>query len=137
MKVTKVFKFDAAHFLKKEGVPESVFGKCSQLHGHTWSLHVTVEGTVDPVTGMVIDFRELAKIVKENVIDVLDHTLLNDRIELPTAENILMWITEQLKGKLPSGIKLSSLTLYETPDSYASIDFPGEVAYFFINSTKL
>jgi len=124
VQVTKVFRFDAAHFLKKEGVPEPVFGKCSQLHGHTWTLYVTVEGAADPNTGMVIDFRELAKIVKESVVDVLDHKLLNDLIELPTCENIIVWISKQLCGAFPSGVVLRRLTLYETPDSYASVEFP-------------
>jgi len=68
---------------------------------------------------MVINFSDLSRIVKENVIEVLDHKYLNDFIVLPTCENILTDIWNILKPKL-SG--LEELKLYETPTAYAIYD---------------
>jgi 6-pyruvoyltetrahydropterin/6-carboxytetrahydropterin synthase len=66
---------------------------------------------------MVIDFKEMKKIVKEEVIDLLDHKYLNDVIEIPTAENMVRFIVEKLKK--PFGPHLVRVRVYETPDSYA------------------
>jgi len=89
MKVTKEFDFDSAHFLP------NYYGKCERMHGHTYKLQVSVEGPVGE-NGLVIDFVILKKIVKENVLNKLDHQLLNDIIEAPSAENVTLWIWEQL-----------------------------------------
>jgi len=107
MIITKIFRFDSAHKLK------DYVGACANLHGHTYELHVSVKSEVDG-KGFVMDFKELKTIVKERVVDKLDHTLINDIIEQPTAENIVIWIWGQLKSKLP----LYEIRLYETPDSY-------------------
>ncbi len=90
LKVSKHFDFEAAHFLPH------YHGKCERLHGHSYKLIVTVEGEVDPHSGMVIDFVILKKIVKERIIEKLDHYLLNDFMENPTAENTVVWMWEQL-----------------------------------------
>jgi len=123
MTVTKSFEFDGAHKLGNSGWSEEknreVFGKCCNLHGHRWTLYVTVKGFIDVDTGMVINFSDLSRIVKENVIEVLDHKYLNDFIVLPTCENILTDIWNILKPKL-SG--LEELKLYETPTAYAIYD---------------
>lgn len=89
MQVTKEFSFDAAHF-----VPD-YYGKCERMHGHTYKLQVTVEGDVGK-NGMTIDFVILKKMVKEKVLDKLDHQVLNDIIEVATAENVVIWIWNQL-----------------------------------------
>ncbi len=89
MKVTKQFKFDSAHF-----VP-NYYGKCERTHGHTYKLHVTVEGEVGE-NGMTIDFVILKKMVTKKVLDKLDHQLLNDIIPIATAENVAIWIWNQL-----------------------------------------
>ncbi len=89
MKVTKEFRFDSAHFLP------NYYGKCERMHGHTYKLQVTVEGPVGE-NGLVIDFVILKKIVKKNVLKKLDHHLLNDIVEIPSAENMTLWIWEQL-----------------------------------------
>ncbi|MBT6068431.1 6-carboxytetrahydropterin synthase QueD [Candidatus Peregrinibacteria bacterium] len=90
MKVSKEFDFEAAHFLPH------YHGKCERLHGHSYKLIVTVEGDIEPESGMVIDFVILKKIVKERIIEKLDHYLLNDLMENPTAENTIVWMWEQL-----------------------------------------
>lgn len=123
MEVTKIFEFDSAHRLFNKSHDEAwnkeKFGKCYNDHGHRYTLHVTVEGNPDLETGMVINFVDLKKIVQEKVIDVLDHSCLNKKIDLPTCERTLPWIEEKLHGCLPN---LKRLTLYETPTSYATVE---------------
>lgn len=89
MFVGKEFTFDSAHFLPQ------YYGKCERLHGHTYRLRVTVEGRVGE-NGLVIDFVILKKIVKEQVLDKLDHQNLNDVIKVPSCENVARWIWDQL-----------------------------------------
>ncbi|MDK2886760.1 MAG: 6-pyruvoyltetrahydropterin/6-carboxytetrahydropterin synthase [Thermosipho sp. (in: thermotogales)] len=113
--VSKEFTFDAAHNLIK------YHGKCEKLHGHTYKLVVTVAGQKDD-EGMVIDFVVLKKIVKENVLNILDHSYLNDIIEQPSAENIAEWIWEKLDEKLKgNNYFLYEIKLYETPTSYVTL----------------
>lgn len=111
MFVTKEFLFDAAHYLTK------YHGKCEKLHGHTYKLHVTVKGEVGD-DGMVIDFVELKKIVKERVISKLDHTLINDLLDNPSAELMAKWIWDQLKD-LPQA-ELHEIKLWETSTSFVT-----------------
>ncbi|GAB7386378.1 6-carboxytetrahydropterin synthase QueD [Bacillaceae bacterium] len=120
--VTKEFTFDAAHHL------HLYEGKCKNLHGHTYKLVVTVSGYVND-GGITLDFSELKEIYKQTIHDKLDHQYLNE--VLPpmntTAENIIVWIWEQLDAALAArgwkkrGIRLEELTLYETPTSYATL----------------
>ena len=102
MKVGRRFHFDAAHYL-----PEYK-GKCEELHGHTYTLDIVVEGEKNE-EGMVLDFNKLEEIVKENVLEELDHKNLNDLFENPTAENIASWIFEQLEDKIKplQGLRVS------------------------------
>ena len=90
MLVTREFTFDSAHFLT------DYYGKCERTHGHTYKLAVTLQGDVQS-NGLVIDFVVLKRIVKKQVLDKLDHFLLNDIIENPSAERVVMWIWDQLK----------------------------------------
>ncbi|PIR92816.1 6-carboxytetrahydropterin synthase QueD [Candidatus Falkowbacteria bacterium CG10_big_fil_rev_8_21_14_0_10_43_10] len=101
MLITKKFTLDSAHKLI------NYKGKCKNLHGHTYTLLVTIKGKINKRTGMVFDFGEIKKIVKEKVIDVLDHNYINNFIEQPTAENMIVWIWNQLEAK----IKLYKLEL--------------------------
>ena len=108
MILRKEYNFEAAHFIYNHP------GKCKSLHGHTYRLFVSVEGPVNPETGMVIDFYDLSKIVQEKIIVQLDHRFLNEIIPLSTAENISAWIWNQLKPSLPN---LLQLELFETADN--------------------
>lgn len=110
MLITKKFAFDSAHKLNNYN------GKCKNLHGHTYTLKITVKGKVDKKTGMVTDFYILKKVVNKYVIDILDHSMLNDIVKQPTAENLAIWIWNQLNKK----INLSEIELWETPDSYVT-----------------
>ena len=107
--ITKEFTFDSAHQLKWHK------GKCKNLHGHTYKLQITIQGALNK-DGIVIDFGDLKKIVKEKVIEKLDHQFLNEIIKNPTAENMVVWMWEQLEKEL----KLFEIKLWETPTSYAT-----------------
>lgn len=110
--VTKRFEFCYGHQLPYHD------GRCQNRHGHNAVLEIEVEGPViseGPKVGMIIDFGDLKKIVQEDVIKELDHQWLNDFFDNPTAENIVVWIYDLLKGRLP---ELRRIRLYETPDSY-------------------
>ncbi|MDI6738508.1 MAG: 6-carboxytetrahydropterin synthase QueD [Nanoarchaeota archaeon] len=107
------FQFDAAHSLP------NYKGKCKNLHGHTYKIRVCVKGHVNE-EGFVIDFSELKNIVTKKVLDILDHTYLNDIIKQPTAENTAIWIWVQLKDSLP----LHEIWVWETPTSF--VIFRGE-----------
>lgn len=89
LQVTKQFTFDAAHFLTK------YHGKCERLHGHTYKLEITLEGPVQE-NGMVLDFALLKRVVKTQVLDKFDHHCINDVLENPSAENMAVWIWNQL-----------------------------------------
>ena len=113
MQIRKHFRFEAAHVLAHHA------GKCARMHGHSYRLEVAVSGalqTKGPATGMVMDFDTIKELVKTRVIDALDHTTLNESIENPTCERIVLWIWEQLATGLPG---LDELVLWETANSCA------------------
>lgn len=139
IRITKQFSFETGHALF------GYDGKCRNVHGHSYKLSVTVIGS--PIEekgavklGMVIDFSDLKKIVKEEVVDVFDHaTVFNKNtphIELakeltnrghaviladyqPTSENMVLDFAEKIKARLPKNITLFSLKLQETDSSFA------------------
>jgi 6-pyruvoyltetrahydropterin/6-carboxytetrahydropterin synthase len=107
MQVTVELDFCAAHRLPRHP------GACRNLHGHNYRLLATLEGPVDPETGMVADFFDVKRIIQETVVAVLDHADLNQLLENPTAENIAVWIWDRLRPRLPL---LSEIALHETHD---------------------
>lgn len=113
MLLTKEFTFDAAHYLTK------YHGKCENLHGHTYKLHVTVEGKPDD-EDMIIDFCELKKFVHEKVVERLDHSSLNDTFENPSVEVMVVWMWDQLKDLPKKGVKLHEIKLWETATSFVT-----------------
>lgn len=125
MEVSKTFFFDAAHHLT------DYYGKCENPHGHTYILTVTVSGPVQK-NGLVCDFHLLKEVVKEEILEHLDHHDLNEIFKNPSAELIAMWIWKKLKpaGKLLqrkargkmnfSNVQLAEIRLCETPNSCVS-----------------
>ena len=139
IRVTKQFDFETGHALY------GYDGKCRNVHGHSYKLSVTVIGT--PIQdnehvkfGMVIDFKDLKKIVKEEIVDVFDHATVFNRntphVELahelesrghsvilvdyqPTSEMMLVDFAAKINSKIPNSIALHSLRLQETGSSYA------------------
>ena len=111
--VTKIFEFEAAHRLP------NYEGDCHNMHGHTYKLEVTVNGMVDQKQGMIIDFKKLKKIVQIRVLSYMDHQVLNDHVENPTAENLIAFIVSQLLVPFKSeGCALAKVRLWETSNSY-------------------
>jgi 6-pyruvoyltetrahydropterin/6-carboxytetrahydropterin synthase len=139
IRITKQFSFETGHALY------GYDGKCKNVHGHSYKLSVTVIGT--PITdsnnvkfGMVIDFSDLKKIVREEIVDVFDHaTVFNKNtphVELaeelknrghhvilvnyqPTSENMVIDFAKKIQDRLPNNIQLHSLKLQETESSFA------------------
>jgi 6-pyruvoyltetrahydropterin/6-carboxytetrahydropterin synthase len=105
----KEFTFEAAHRLPS--VPED--HKCHRLHGHSYRVQVHVEGDVNPVTGMVMDFADISAVVKPLISDQLDHYYLNDieGLENPTSENLARWLWARISSALP---QLSAVQVRET-----------------------
>ena len=119
MKIGKHFEFEASHILPKHP------GKCSRLHGHSYKLTVIAEGDLDKDTGMVVDFAVISDIVKEEILNKYDHKHMNEYFENPTAEIMAKTffdeINEKLKSKTIGKVKLTSLRLYETSNSFVEI----------------
>lgn len=109
------FEFDAAHFLPNHK------GLCHNLHGHHYFLTVEIQGQIisDPARsdyGMIMDFGDLKKIVKEAIIDVCDHNCLNNLYDNPTAEKMIEDFSFILMNRIDEeNRQLIKLELYETP----------------------
>ena len=121
--------FNAAHKLYNPGwnreKNEEVFGKCANenWHGHNYELLVTVKGKVNENTGFLFDVKKLSELVKEFVLDILDHRNLNLDIEfmrgkICSTENLAIGIWNQLVPRLPAEITMHCIKLYETPRIY-------------------
>lgn len=133
--VTRKVHFSAAHRLFRPDWSDSrnhvVFGDCSNphWHGHNYDLDVTVRGEIDPETGFVMDLKSLKTMVEELVVGDVDHRNLNREVPWleginPTTENLVVAIWNRLEGRLPSGIELQVLTLWETPRNYVRYEGP-------------
>ena len=139
IRLTKEFSFEMSHVL------EGYDGPCSQIHGHSYRLFVTVKGTPsadpsDPKLGMVMDFGLLKQIVNTLVISRYDHALMIRETEgnkafietlrsrftriitvpyQPTCENLIAYFAEIIAAELPASVGLHSLRLHETASSFA------------------
>jgi 6-pyruvoyltetrahydropterin/6-carboxytetrahydropterin synthase len=108
--VTRCYRFPAAHILRRDDLSqvenERLYGKCANPagHGHNYGVQVTVAGPVDAETGVVVDPAWLDGLVRERVVERLAHRLLNDdpafQKNVPTAENILRFLEEELAGPI-------------------------------------
>jgi 6-pyruvoyltetrahydropterin/6-carboxytetrahydropterin synthase len=138
IRVTKEFSFEMAHALWNYD------GPCRNVHGHSYRLFVTITGVPvddpeDPKNGMVIDFSDLKRIVKKEIVTVFDHAVVvsrrfdKEKTEMftkmfgntvlvdyqPTCENLVSDFAGRIARLLPSGMQLHSLKLYETATSFA------------------
>jgi len=138
VRVTKIFRFEMAHALW------GYDGLCKNIHGHSYILKITVSGV--PITdpddiklGMVIDFGDLKRVTNKHIVDIFDHCIVLSKkapVEKfagveemfdrkiytdfqPTAENLVIYFADILKKELPGEIKLESVVLFETANSYA------------------
>lgn len=115
--VSKTVYFDAAHHLP------GYDGPCKRIHGHTWKVRVGISGPVDSKTGMVLDFKDLKKMLEEEVVDRFDHQDLNTFFPNPTAENIARAIFEGIKNDWMPGWRgeLEWVKVWESPDSCCEV----------------
>ncbi|MBE6210676.1 MAG: 6-carboxytetrahydropterin synthase [Rikenellaceae bacterium] len=139
IRLTKEFSFESAHAL------EGYDGKCRHIHGHSYRLYVTIIGEpiadpANPKYGMVMDFGALKALVGEEVVDRMDHAFVMRRTESadevsmvlsegfgnvvlvdyqPTCENMLTDFAARISRRLPEGVALHSLKMYETATSFA------------------
>lgn len=116
MKVFKEFSFEAAHSLPY--LPEG--HKCRNVHGHSYKVRVTVEGDIDPHTGMVCDYARISQHFEELIFRFLDHKNLNDvtGLEISTSENLAIWIWKRLR----LGIPVTEVLVRETATAGACYD---------------
>ncbi|HEY1013305.1 MAG TPA: 6-carboxytetrahydropterin synthase, partial [Herpetosiphonaceae bacterium] len=103
-------------------------GKCARLHGHSYTLDISVRGPVQGATGgsdegMVVDLGEIKRIVDETIISKLDHYNLNDVLRVPsTAENIAHWVWDELEAEAPAlAALLWRVRLWETATGFVEI----------------
>ncbi len=136
MIVTRKVEFSASHVCRAKELSAdenaSLYGAAANPngHGHNYVVEVSVEGEPDPVTGMVLDLKELKELLNREIVAPYDHRFLNfeaepfDRI-VPTAENLAREIWRRLEPGLRGGCgKLHRVRLYETPDLF--VDYFGE-----------
>ncbi|MBS2027158.1 MAG: 6-carboxytetrahydropterin synthase [Deltaproteobacteria bacterium] len=100
MQVEVDFRFSAAHALPLYE------GPCQRMHGHNYKLRVISTATLNPKTGIALDFGDVQKVVQREIMPQCDHRVLNDFMENPTAENVILWMWEKLKGPLPGLLEL-------------------------------
>ncbi len=128
--VTRRERFSAAHRLHNENWTdeknEEVFGACSNplWHGHNYILWVTIKGKINPDTGYVIDLKYLGRIIKEKIIQKVDHKNLNLEVDflhkkIISTENLAVEFWKQLDQPIKElGVKLHSIKLEETENNY-------------------
>ena len=132
--LTRSEHFNAAHKLYNPAWSyeknEEVFGKCANenWHGHNYELLVTVKGEPDPDTGFVFDVKKLSAIIREQIIEKIDHRNLNVDVDfmkdkMCSTENLVIAIWNELRPHLPAGVSLHTIRLYETPRIY--VDYFG------------
>ena len=133
--LTRSEHFNAAHKLYNPSWSfeknEAVFGKCANdnWHGHNYELLVTVKGSPNPDTGFVFDVKQLSEIIREHVIEKVDHRNLNMDVEfmqgkMCSTENLAIGIWKELIPHLPPDVQLHCIRLYETPRIY--VEYFGE-----------
>ena len=133
--LTRKEHFNAAHKLfnpnwsKEKNV--AVFGACANenWHGHNYDLYITVKGKPDADTGFVYDAKKLGELIREHIIEKLDHKNLNIDVaflegQLCSTENLAVAIWQQLQPLLPLNAALHCVKLYETPRIY--VEYFGE-----------
>jgi 6-pyruvoyltetrahydropterin/6-carboxytetrahydropterin synthase len=119
--ITKIFRFESAHILPDHN------GKCSRLHGHSYKLEVSLRGKIKHASGesdngMVLDFADLSRMVKEVIVDRLDHYNLNEVTRVyTTAENLVHWMWDELVRAGFPELLLYRVRLWETETAYAEI----------------
>jgi 6-pyruvoyltetrahydropterin/6-carboxytetrahydropterin synthase len=132
--LTRKEYFSASHRLFNENFSEEknteIYGKCAYPygHGHNYEVAVTISGEPDPDTGMILDLKKISDLIKEEIIEKVDHKHLNIDVDflkgiIPTAENIAKAFWKILEPKIKHG-KLYSIVISETTNNFA--EYRGE-----------
>lgn len=136
--LTRIEKFSTAHRLLNEQFDDEnnikTFGKCMNIHGHNYTLEVTIKGPINEQTGMVMNIIDLKQIIMENVLNLLDHKYIDNDVEyfrsdenksiISTSENICLFIWQQIVKHLPEPVRLHCIKLHETDKNI--VKFYGE-----------
>ncbi|SVA63354.1 uncharacterized protein METZ01_LOCUS116208 [marine metagenome] len=132
--ITKKYRFCASHKYVNQAWTEEenreVFGKDYRNHGHNYILEVSITGPIDPGSGWLVDLKQLNVLVKTHVVNVLDHSQIEQDVEWfkdkqPSSENILIWAWNEIFPRLDKGT-LHRLRLVETHSIHTDYYGPGE-----------
>ncbi len=126
--------FSASHRLHNPNLSNeenvNIFGKCNSpnSHGHNYILEIVIAGEIDPVTGYLIDLKMLKEIIRENIVDKVDHKNLNSDVDflngmITTTENLAIQFWKILENKIPAG-KLFAVRIAETENNF--FEYKGE-----------
>jgi 6-pyruvoyltetrahydropterin/6-carboxytetrahydropterin synthase len=127
VRVCRRESFDAAHQLCDSRLSaeenRALYGKCTNLHGHRYQLEVIVAGDMDGATGYVVDLKQLADLIKAEIIQYVDHHNLNTDVawlegRIPTAENLAVVFFERLQPHITRG-RLHTVRVWETEKNWA------------------
>jgi len=129
IRLERSYRFSAAHrYVRPDWSDDenrARFGKCwiAPGHGHNYRLTVTVVGEIDAPTGFVVDLGVLDAIVRDRVLERVDHQHLNHAIaefapggQIPTSENLALWIRDRVSSALPAGVRLAMVRVAEDDD---------------------
>jgi 6-pyruvoyltetrahydropterin/6-carboxytetrahydropterin synthase len=135
MLITRRAEFSASHVCRLASLSDlenqELFGEEANPngHGHNYVLEVSVEGSPDPITGMIIDLKELKEVIEAEIVEPMDHRFLNYEVEpfgkvVPTTANLAKEIWQRLDLSLRQrfgGQLLARVRLFETPDLYVDM----------------
>src|SRR5437763_5134479 len=133
MFITRKAEFAASHRCRIESLSEAanqrLFGSAANPngHGHNYVVEVTIEGNPDPLTGMVMDLKDLKQILEEEIVEPMDHRFLNHEVEpfdqiIPTTENVANEIWRRLDARISvPGARLARVRLFETNDLFVDV----------------
>lgn len=133
VRITRSVRFSAAHRYHNPSLSadenRALFGPCNREHGHghNYRVDMTVEGDVDPVTGMVMNLVDIDALLKAHVVSRLDHSFLNHDVEhfaetIPTCEELARWLYGELAPRVgEAGHRLAALRVWESDDLWAEV----------------
>lgn len=138
MIISKKVEFSASHICRSPQLSDEenlrIYGAASnpQSHGHNYIVEVAIEGTPDPVTGMILDLKHLKDILEEKILSVYDHRLLNREVDsfattlVPTAENMAIDIWNRIESHIDATgrARLYSVRVHETNNLF--VEYRGE-----------
>lgn len=122
--LTRTYTLCAAHELYRPQISDQqnkeLYGDCSHIHGHQYTVEIVLAGEISPQTGMLINAHDVDRIAGAFLKENLDHKFLNKDVPFfkdrpPTAEWIAVWVFDQLKTRFPAQVKLTKVVVHETP----------------------